>query len=247
MIKGRAVLVTAAVLLVAVGGGVGASIFSRNFRAGTAYRFQPRHPPHLQRQLHRLPWRREAGGRRLLLLSRAGSGQGQVGPPHRGAGTARRLGADGAGDVQRSGSAHAAAWHAADAGSRSRCCGIGSRKARAGRTTGPSCRPSRKRLPAVKQASAGCASRWTASSWRGWKRKSLRQSPEADKAALLRRVSLDLTGMPPTPEEQAAFLADTSEDAYEKQVDRLLASPRYGERWATHVAGPCPLWRHQGL
>ena len=61
----------------------------------------------------------------------------------------------------------------------------------------------------------------------------LAPSPEADKAELLRRVSLDLTGLPPTPQEQAAFLADTSKDAYEKQVDRLLASPRYGERWAS--------------
>ena len=60
----------------------------------------------------------------------------------------------------------------------------------------------------------------------------LAPSPEADKASLLRRVSFDLTGLPPTPEEQAAFLADSSADAYEKQVDRLLASPRYGERWA---------------
>jgi mono/diheme cytochrome c family protein len=61
----------------------------------------------------------------------------------------------------------------------------------------------------------------------------LAPSPEADKAELLRRVSLDLTGMPPTPQEQAAFLADASANAYEKQVDRLLASPRYGERWAS--------------
>jgi Protein of unknown function (DUF1549)/Protein of unknown function (DUF1553)/Planctomycete cytochrome C len=60
----------------------------------------------------------------------------------------------------------------------------------------------------------------------------LAPSPEADKAALLRRVSFDLIGLPPTPEEQASFLADSSPDAYEKQVDRLLASPRYGERWA---------------
>jgi len=55
---------------------------------------------------------------------------------------------------------------------------------------------------------------------------------EADKAALLRRVSLDLTGLPPTPKELEAFLADPSRDAYERQVDRLLASPAYGERWA---------------
>src|SRR5271156_5308196 len=64
-------------------------------------------------------------------------------------------------------------------------------------------------------------------------KESLEPSPEADKAELLRRVSFDLTGMPPTPQEQAAFLADSSPQAYEKQVDRLLASPRYGERWAS--------------
>lgn len=58
-------------------------------------------------------------------------------------------------------------------------------------------------------------------------------SPEADKSALLRRVSFDVTGLPPTAEEQASFLADSSPNAYEKQVDRLLASPRYGERWAS--------------
>ena len=50
---------------------------------------------------------------------------------------------------------------------------------------------------------------------------------------MLRRVSFDLTGLPPTPEEEAAYLADSSPNAYEKQVDRLLASPRYGERWAS--------------
>lgn len=55
-------------------------------------------------------------------------------------------------------------------------------------------------------------------------------SPEAPRAVLLRRLSLDLTGLPPTPEETAAFVADRSADAYEKQVDRLLASVHYGER-----------------
>lgn len=63
-------------------------------------------------------------------------------------------------------------------------------------------------------------------------KESLEPSPEADKVSLLRRVSFDLIGLPPTPHEQAAFLADSSPNAYEKQVDRLLASPRYGERWA---------------
>ena len=64
-------------------------------------------------------------------------------------------------------------------------------------------------------------------------REALQPSPEAQKAALLRRVSLDLTGLPPTAEEQSAFLGDESSNAYEKQVDRLLASPAYGERWAS--------------
>jgi len=59
-------------------------------------------------------------------------------------------------------------------------------------------------------------------------------SPEAEKRTLLRRVHLDLTGLPPTPEEQERFLADDSRFAYEKLVDRLLASPRFGERWARH-------------
>ncbi|MGI8989811.1 MAG: PSD1 and planctomycete cytochrome C domain-containing protein [Bryobacteraceae bacterium] len=59
-------------------------------------------------------------------------------------------------------------------------------------------------------------------------------SPEADRVTLLRRVSLDLTGLPPTIAEVDAFLKDKSRNAYEKQVDRLLASPHYGERWGRH-------------
>ncbi len=59
----------------------------------------------------------------------------------------------------------------------------------------------------------------------------LAPSPEADRITLLRRASLDLIGLPPTPAEVDAFLADKSPNAYEKQVDRLLASPHYGERW----------------
>ncbi|HEX8912094.1 MAG TPA: PSD1 and planctomycete cytochrome C domain-containing protein [Humisphaera sp.] len=66
------------------------------------------------------------------------------------------------------------------------------------------------------------------------KEKGLSPSPEADRRTLIRRVTFDLTGLPPTPEEVAAFAADGAADAYEKLVDRLLASPRYGERWARH-------------
>jgi len=57
-------------------------------------------------------------------------------------------------------------------------------------------------------------------------------SPEADRVVLLRRATLDLTGIPPTPAETEAFLKDTSPDAYEREVDRLLASVHHGERWA---------------
>jgi hypothetical protein len=62
----------------------------------------------------------------------------------------------------------------------------------------------------------------------------LRPSPEADRAALLRRLSLDLIGLPPSPKELDAFINDIASDAYEKQVDRLLASPHFGEKWARH-------------
>ncbi|HUE69542.1 MAG TPA: DUF1553 domain-containing protein [Pirellulaceae bacterium] len=64
--------------------------------------------------------------------------------------------------------------------------------------------------------------------------KGLSLSPPADKRTLIRRVTFDLTGLPPTPEETAAFLADESLLAYEKVVRRLLDSPHYGERWARH-------------
>ena len=64
--------------------------------------------------------------------------------------------------------------------------------------------------------------------------KGLAISPETDRVTLLRRVSLDLIGLPPTPAEVDAFVNDRSRNAYEKVVDRLLASPHYGERWARH-------------
>ena len=64
--------------------------------------------------------------------------------------------------------------------------------------------------------------------------KGIQPNPPADKITLLRRASLDLIGLPPTPEEAQAFLADQSPDAFAKVVDRLLASPHYGERWGRH-------------
>jgi len=62
----------------------------------------------------------------------------------------------------------------------------------------------------------------------------LEPGPAADRATLIRRVTFDLTGLPPTPEEIDAFVNDQSPDAYEKLVDRLLASPRFGEKWGRH-------------
>jgi Protein of unknown function (DUF1553)/Protein of unknown function (DUF1549)/Planctomycete cytochrome C len=69
----------------------------------------------------------------------------------------------------------------------------------------------------------------------------LQPAPAAARETLLRRVALDLTGLPPTREELHAFLADTSDTAYEKVVDRLLASPQYGERWGRHWMD---VWRY---
>jgi hypothetical protein len=72
-------------------------------------------------------------------------------------------------------------------------------------------------------------------------RRGLRPVAAADKATLLRRVYLDLVGLPPTRQELQAFLADSSPDAYEKVVQRLLDSPQYGERWARHWMD---VWRY---
>ena len=92
-------------------------------------------------------------------------------------------------------------------------------------------KPVRPVVPAVAEAS------WAknpidAFVWARLRKEGLAPSPEADRETLLRRVSLDLIGLPPTLAELDAFLADSSPDAYEKVVDRLLASPHYGERWA---------------
>ena len=66
------------------------------------------------------------------------------------------------------------------------------------------------------------------------KAKGLQPAPLASRAVYLRRVTLDLTGLPPTPTEAQAFLGDTKPGAEERLVDRLLANPRYGERWGRH-------------
>lgn len=68
----------------------------------------------------------------------------------------------------------------------------------------------------------------------GLEKKGLYPTPSPDRRNLLRRVTYDLTGLPPTPEEVSAFVTDKSPTAWEKVVDRLLASPRHGERWARH-------------
>jgi hypothetical protein len=66
------------------------------------------------------------------------------------------------------------------------------------------------------------------------KKEGLSHAAKADRPTLIRRVYLDLTGLPPTPEQISAFVDDSSSDAWPKLVDRLLASPEYGERWAQH-------------
>jgi len=68
----------------------------------------------------------------------------------------------------------------------------------------------------------------------GLEAKNLAPNPPADRRTLLRRVSIDLTGLPPTEDEIQQFLNDKSPGAWDRQIDRLLASPRYGERWARH-------------
>lgn len=70
--------------------------------------------------------------------------------------------------------------------------------------------------------------------YKAYQEHQLQPVPPADKRTLIRRATYDLTGLPPTPEEIDAFLADESPDAFEKVVDRLLASPEYGERWGRH-------------
>lgn len=93
------------------------------------------------------------------------------------------------------------------------------------------------KLPDVRRSSASSDSRWPQNAidtfiLQRLLQEGLSPSPEASRTQLIRRVTLDLTGLPPTPEEVAAFIADRSPDAYERLVDQLLASPRYGEHLA---------------
>ena len=96
-------------------------------------------------------------------------------------------------------------------------------------------------VPEGQERGLGAQSRSTPSSPPSTRARGLTPRPEAPRDVLLRRVYLDLIGLPPTPEELHAFLADASPDAYEKVVDRLLASPRYGERWGRHWMD---VWRY---
>ena len=89
--------------------------------------------------------------------------------------------------------------------------------------------------PAVQAKAAG----WSASPVDRWilaglEAAGLQPSPEAERGILIRRLNYALLGLPPTPEEVKQFVQDSNEDAYERLVDRLLASPHYGERWARH-------------
>ena len=89
-------------------------------------------------------------------------------------------------------------------------------------------------IPAVESDRLGHVRQSTRLSWRGSKPPASPRARPADRRTLIRRVTLDLTGLPPTPAEVDAFVNDGSPDAFEKVVDRLLASPRYGERWGRH-------------
>ncbi|HEV3448825.1 MAG TPA: DUF1549 domain-containing protein, partial [Gemmataceae bacterium] len=95
------------------------------------------------------------------------------------------------------------------------------------------CTPERPVLPAV-LAKGWVRNPIDAFTLAAMEKAAVKPAQEADRVTLLRRLSFDLTGLPPTPEEVMAFLKDDRQDAYERVVDRLLASPRYGERWAMY-------------
>ena len=91
--------------------------------------------------------------------------------------------------------------------------------------------PQRPSVPSVRKHAARITNPIDAFIIARLEKENLSPADEADRVTLIRRVSLDLTGLPPTPEEVDVFLSDTRPDAYERVVERLLASPHYGERW----------------
>ena len=101
-------------------------------------------------------------------------------------------------------------------------------------STGPGSRSAAATPPAVQDARLAARTRSTGSSWRSSEAKGLKPAPPADRRVWLRRVTFDLIGLPPTPAEVEAFLADTSPEAVARVVDRLLQSPHFGERWGRH-------------
>ncbi|HVR87500.1 MAG TPA: DUF1549 domain-containing protein, partial [Planctomycetota bacterium] len=88
--------------------------------------------------------------------------------------------------------------------------------------------------PPLPASDAGCRNEIDRFIHARLKAENLAPAPEADRRTLLRRLTFDLHGLPPTPMEIEVFEKDASPDAYEKQVERLLAHPRYGERWGRH-------------
>ena len=114
--------------------------------------------------------------------------------------------------------------------------GDGDREAGSPTNSGGSGRSSRSRPspPPTSATRPGPDPPSTASSWRRWRRRGSRPPRRPTSARLIRRATFDLIGLPPTPEEIDAFLADDSPEAFARVVDRLLASPQYGERWGRH-------------
>jgi mono/diheme cytochrome c family protein len=93
--------------------------------------------------------------------------------------------------------------------------------------------------PAAVQPPKGGDAQWSrnpvdAFLWQTWTKKNLRPSPRANARTLIRRAYLDLTGLPPAPEDVEAFVKDPSQQRWEQLIDKLLASPHYGERWGRH-------------
>ena len=97
--------------------------------------------------------------------------------------------------------------------------------------TGPSSRRSRRRFPPLRESSRILLIGFLR---KASQEKGLKAAPKADRLTLLRRAYMDLIGLPPSPEETDAFMNDTAPGAWERLIDKLLASPHYGERWGRH-------------